>query len=45
MQGYHCKCGSADLLFSASDNSQGGHRNQELGIPVLAAVHDECTER
>lgn len=45
MQGYHVKCGTADLLFSAADNNQGGHCDQELGIPVLAAVHDECTER
>ena len=45
MQGYHFKCSSADLLFSAADDDQGGHRNQELRIPLLAPVHDECTER
>ena len=45
MQGYHVKCGTADLLFSAADNNQGGHCDQELGIPVLAAVHDERSER
>ena len=44
MQGNHSKCGPADLLFSAPDNSQGGPRQQKLLLAVLAPLHDECPE-
>ena len=44
VQGHHSKCGPADLLFSAPDNSQGGPRQQKLLLAVLAPLHDECPE-
>lgn len=44
MQGHYSKCGSADLLLSAAYDHERSHCDQELCIPVLAFVHDECTE-
>lgn len=44
VQGNRSKCGPADILFSAPDNSQGGPRQQKLLLAVLAPLHDECPE-
>ena len=45
VQGYHSKCGVADLLLSPVDDSEGSTGHTKLIIIVLASVHDECTER
>ena len=44
VQGCDSQCDSVDLLLSAPDNSQGSHCDQEFILPVLAPLHDECTE-
>lgn len=44
LQGHYSKRGSADLLLSAAYDHERSHCDQELCIPVLAFVHDECTE-
>lgn len=44
MQGHYSKRDSADLLLSAAYHHEGSHCDQELSIPVLASVLDECTE-
>jgi hypothetical protein len=44
VQGHHSKCGPADLLFSAFNNSQRGPCQQKLLVAVLASLHDECPE-